>query len=64
MVNHHLVCPKCKKQTFFGQGYGLMRLRGFEPKDLFIFIKEHFEHGIEVWDENMLDEEDWYTGED
>jgi len=63
MVNHHLVCPKCKKETFFGQGYGLIKLRGFELEDLFNFITEHYEHGIEIWDENMVDDMDEYLEE-
>jgi len=54
MTNHHLVCKKCREETFLGQGYGLIQLRGFVPAELFTFITEHYEHGIEIWDDNMV----------
>jgi hypothetical protein len=56
MVNHYLVCPKCKSKTFFGQGYGIIKLRGFEVPELIQFIEKHFKHGIEVLDENFVEE--------
>ena len=53
MVNHYLVCLKCKVKIHFGQGYGIVSLRGFEIPELIKFIEKHYEHGIEVWDDNF-----------
>lgn len=54
MRNHYLVCEKCKKTAFFGQGYGVIQVRGNEKKNITDFIAKHFECGIEVLDENDM----------
>ena len=56
MVCYYLYCEKCKEKLFLGQGYGIIQVRGSNPKTTSKFINDHYFHSIVIYDENDMED--------